>query len=301
MGRDNVRLVTWSAVSILLFLSFLTPFVLFSASFVMVPFVILFMITERKRFIISCVLILLILALIGGPFGFSLIMIALFFLFPAITIGIMYRRNATVPDVIGRAIVVFLIEMVTILLLTSAIGTNAIELFRQYVLDSFATIPDIWKQGLTEDIIDQALNMMMRMIPFYMISVAFYYTVVTHIVGRLLLNRMNVQVPKMKPIKQWMLPRLFVYFYLAALLLDLFSFGTEDSLLVTILWNVIPILTVAFVIQAISFLFYVADAKGWGKALPVAGIVFSFFMPGIVSMLGVFDVAFKIREHIRKP
>ena len=66
-----------------------------------------------------------------------------------------------------------------------------------------------------------------------------------------------------------------------------------------ILWNLIPLLTFAFAVQAISFLFYVVHVKNWNRALPLIGIALAFVMPGIVSLLGVFDVAFDLRRRLR--
>ena len=200
----------------------------------------------------------------------------------------------------GR-IVTILGQFVLIILFVSLFGPNAIEMLREFMEESVATVPEALRQDLPDDLLDQVITVMTRTIPLYLITTAFWFTVITHALGSRVLRAVGVEVPRMKPVREWMLPKALVWYYLAALFIDLFTNPDSQSMLVTILWNLIPLLTFAFVVQAISFLFYIAHAKGWNKALPFVGIVAALFIPGIVSLLGVFDVAFNIRSRIAKP
>lgn len=67
-----------------------------------------------------------------------------------------------------------------------------------------------------------------------------------------------------------------------------------------ILYNIVPILTFAFCVQAVSFLFFITDVKGWNRSIPIIGIVASLFLPSLISLLGLFDIMFELRKKFQK-
>jgi uncharacterized protein YybS (DUF2232 family) len=98
-----------------------------------------------------------------------------------------------------------------------------------------------------------------------------------------------------------MLPKSFIWIYVIALVLEMFAKDTKSTVF-TLVLNLLPLLSTAFAIQAIAFLFFVAHAKGWNKVLPILGIVLLLVFPPaffLLSLLGVFDVAFPVRDRIK--
>jgi len=95
-----------------------------------------------------------------------------------------------------------------------------------------------------------------------------------------------------------------VLYYAITIVLDFFMDIRSDSALVTIVLNLYPLLTIAFVIQSLSFLSFVSYQKGWGKRLPIAAVAVMVVLypviPGFVtlfSLLGLLDAVFPLRSR----
>lgn len=278
----------------------MTPFGALTALFLMIPVLMLYMYLQEKVFAAIYIGLLAAMFLLTGEFGLSIVLFSLFFAIPAIVMGICYKRNLPASTVITFGILVIIVELTLMIIIISAFGPNVMEWIKQFIEESISTVPEQLQQGWDDNFISFVVTMMARMLPVYMFFFALVYVFVTHSLSRQFLRTTGISIAKLPPIKQWMLPRSLVWYYLIALVIDLFIDPTSGSLIVTVLWNVIPILTFAFVVQAISFLFYLADVKRWNIALPIAGIVVALFLPSIVSLLGVFDIAFKLRNHLKK-
>jgi uncharacterized protein YybS (DUF2232 family) len=146
-----------------------------------------------------------------------------------------------------------------------------------------------------------SIRNMVQMLPYFLILFSCYYAIVTYWISRKLLTGMGEQLPRLAPMKSWMLPRSLVWYYFIALLLDLVVTKSPDSAIATVLANLIPILMIAFSIQAIGFLFFMIEHRRWSKGWPIAGMVLMVIFPPIqyiLSFLGVFDVAFQLRKRI---
>jgi uncharacterized protein YybS (DUF2232 family) len=126
---------------------------------------------------------------------------------------------------------------------------------------------------------------------------------VSHGISRWLLNKTGEGIPGLRPMREWMLQKSLVWIYLVVFVLDLFVNPASISLISTLLMNAMPLLMLAFAIQAICFLFFVAHTNKWKPILPIVAIILVCFMPPlfiVYSLLGVFDVAFPIRERFKK-
>lgn len=299
MRLTGVKPLVWSGIYALFLLSLLTPFGIFTIHFMMIPGLVLFMLLERNAFLLHYAAVLLLFFVITGSFGWPIILISLFFMIPTVVMGTLYKKDTPAHTVITAGIITWLALLVLVILLVSLFGPNVVDVVREFMVESIHTVPEALRQDLPEGLIDQVITMMTQTIPLYMITMAFWFVVITHALGNRLLKALGVEVSRMKPVREWMLPKSLVWYYLVALLLDLFTVKDSQSILVMILWNLIPLLTFAFAVQAISFLFYVVHVKNWNRALPLIGIALAFVMPGIVSLLGVFDVAFDLRRRLR--
>ena len=134
------------------------------------------------------------------------------------------------------------------------------------------------------------------MIPASMFGYALFVAVITHWLGRLLLQRSEEALPSFPPVHEWMLPKSLVWYYAIAMLLNFLFRFEQGTLLYTVLVNLIPVLTFVFAVQAIAFLFYITHVKKWNKALPVIGILTFPLTSPYLSILGVFDVGFGLRK-----
>lgn len=295
-----MRPTIWMIIYALILLSLVTPFRILTIILLMIPSLMLYMYLDKKTFMVVYGFLIVLLFFLTGEYGTTIVLFSIFFMIPSVVMGIGYKRDLPARTVLTFGTLTLLVQLTVIIVLVSLLGPNVLESVKEFIQESISAAPQQLQQGWDQDFINLVVTMMTRMLPVYMMVFSLIYVFVTHSLSRQLLKSSGISVAKLPPIHKWMLPKSLVWYYLAALLLDLFTDPTSGTFLVTISWNVIPLLTLVFVVQAISFLFYVADMKRWNKALPIVGIFVALMLPSIVSMLGVFDVAFKLRDHIQR-
>jgi len=302
LGNRSWQGIIWAVVTVALLLSMMTPFIIFTVSFLMVPVLMLYVKSSTKRFVLMYVLSLLIVYLLTGLHGIFLLSVSLFFLPPVLVMGNLYKRKAAARTVVTSGTVTLLAESLLTLVIGYLLGFDPISKFKQFMSNYVTTMPSGLRELLPNDH-DWYVNLMVQVIPLYLILFALFYAFVSHGITRWFLNKSGEGIPGLRPMRERMLPKSFVWIYLIAFVLDLFIDPASNSLLATLLMNLLPILVLAFAIQAICFLFYIAHANKWKPILPIVAIVILCFMPPflfIYSLLGVFDVAFPIRERFKK-
>lgn len=308
----NKQAMLWSLILAVLLLLLFSPLILLAISLVMIPVAYLFARLDTRRFILYYVLALLAVYAVTALFGASVFgtvaaMVSMFFLIPGIVMGHFYKKQAAARTVITGGTVAMLVQMLLLLLVATLSGTAVTDVMRDFIRSSLETIPAELKHMLPADLVDVVIEMMIQLLPVYLIGISLYYGVITHWLTRKALIRSGETVQGLKPAKEWMLPRSFVWYYLVALVLSFIFTEPNGSFIYMILLNVIPLLMFAFTIQALAFFFFVADARGWPKGAPVAIAVVSGlllpFIPGLMqlyTLLGLFDIAFPIRARMKK-
>ncbi len=289
----------WGIVFLFILLSFLTPLSFITISFIMVPIVVAYVNSNLKTFIFLFLILWVLLYVFGGKLGLLLIGLSLFYFPAAMLMGHLYRKQSKAKVVITAGMAALFAELLLILVGFSLAGVNIPLLLSQFAQDSVYNTP-LMQQLVPLELQEQYLLIMRQMIPLFMILFSAYYAVITHWISRKLLDRPERRIPKLEPIKDWMVPKSLVWYYLIALFLDFVMNRDAQSTLEMILINLVPLLMFVFAIQGISFLFFIADLKKWNKALPVVGIVLLPFFAQVISLLGIFDVAFQVRKRIRK-
>ncbi|MBP1994625.1 DUF2232 domain-containing protein [Paenibacillus eucommiae] len=302
MGKQGWQRFLWSAIAGIILLSFMSPFIIFTVSFLMVPVLILYVKSSTKQFVIYYAASLLVVYALAAWQGAFLIAVSLFFLPPVLVMGNMYKRKAAARSVITAGSITLLAESLLSLMVASMLGFNPIMKFKQLMGDSINSMSPALRELLPADQ-DLYLNLLIQIIPVYLIAFVLFYSLVTHGVSRWLLGKTGEQIPGLRPMRERMLPKSFVWFYLIAFAADLFIKPGSDSMIAVLLFNMLLILVPLFALQAISFLFFVAHTKNWNRAMPIIGIILLLVVPPfffLYSLLGVFDVAFPIRERFKK-
>lgn len=308
----NKQALSWSLILVVLLLLLFTPLVMVAISLAMIPTVYLFVKLDTKRFVLYYVFSLLAVYVVTAIFGAGILgtvasIVALSLLIPSIVMGILYKRKASARSVITGGTITFLAQMLVFLLILTLFGVHVTDELRTYVRGSVDALPAEFKQLVPENMVDLVIDMMVRLLPLYLIGISLYFSVVTQWLARKALVRSGETIPALRPAKEWMLPRSFVWYYLIALVLSFIFTGTEDTMIDMVLLNVMPILMLAFTVQAFAFFFFIADTRGWPKAAPIGIVVIlallalvSPFVMQLLTLLGLFDVAFPIRSRMKK-
>jgi uncharacterized protein YybS (DUF2232 family) len=284
-------------------LSLLTPALLLTMSFLMVPVLVLYVKLDAKRFALFYTLSLAAVYALTAWIGPILVSISLFFLPPVIVMGNLYKKKAPAKTALTAGSVTLLGEALLTLVVGYALGFDPISRFHSFMADYVNSLPKAF-MGMMQVDTEQYVNLLIQVIPLDLILFAYYYAVVNHAVARRILNRMGEGMPAMKPLREWRLPKTFVWLYIGAFALDLVLPATDRSMASTLLMNLLPLLLLAFTLQALSFLFFVAHEHHRTKALPIAAIAILVVMfPLLIfvySLLGVLDAALPLRERFRK-
>ncbi|WP_442602492.1 DUF2232 domain-containing protein [Paenibacillus sp. KN14-4R] len=294
--------IVWAAVYVAMLLSFRTNFLLLTISFLIIPVIALFVREHVKKFIMYYVVSVVLAYVLAYPYGMFIVLTSLFLLPVSIVMGTLYKKRSSARTVVTLGFLMLLGEMLLSLVIGALTGHNFVGEFRLMMQDYLKSAEDLM-QGVVNFDPKVYLDLMISMLPMLLILLAAFYALVTHGVGRWLMNLSGENLPGMKPIREWKMPKSFIWLYLLVVIMNLFMNPSSKSVMNTLVINLYPLLLIAFTIQAISFLAYIDYLKKWRRALPILGVVLLVFLPPIMlaySFLGLMDTAFPLRERFNK-
>lgn len=294
--------VAWSIAYLLLLLSLSTPFLIITTLFMVIPAAVLFVTLDNRQFILHVVPVWIILALIDPGF----LLIAAYFLIPALVMGRWYRKRASAFSTVMAGAVTILGQFLLLLLLGTALFNFDLT---DYVFDVLSMASPLMELGagnplltdytLTTEDIHLISVLTVQMIPLTLVLSSAVIAIVTHSIVRPILNSMNIAVPRMKPVREWRLPRYFIWYYFAAVVLQLMFGASDTGFMVMLSVNLLPLLQFGFKIQAIGFFFYLAYTRKWSNLLPIILAVPILLFPAL-WIIGVVDMVFPLRERVTK-
>lgn len=295
--------VAWSVAYLLLLLSLTTPLLIITTLFMIVPAVVLFTTLNTRQFILHVLPVLLIVSLITPVY----LLIAVYFLIPALVMGRYYKRHASALSTVIAGTIAILGEFLLLLLLGTALFNFDLSTYVNDVLQMVntpltelgATNPLLTDIGFTTEDVDKISYLTVQMIPMTLIVSSFVIAVITHSIVRPILNSMNYAVPKMKPAHEWRLSRSFIWYYLIGVVLQLFFSGSENNFILMISANLLPLLRIGFMIQAIGFFFFLAHERKWNKMIAILLAIAVIILPPL-RIVGIIDLVFPLREYVTK-
>jgi len=299
--KTGFKSILWSAAALLLLLSIAVP--LFNAlllSVMMVPIVVLYTTLSKRAFAVH---MLVVYGLGTAVLGYAALIVGLFFLVPSIVMGHYYRKLAPARKVMTAVVLTILAQlMLQLVFFNAVLGVSLLQEIGNMIRE---TTENLGTQGLmppgwTTESTENVIQMLVHSIPMAFITVAFIYAVITHAIVRPILRASGVEVPGLQPAKEWMLPRVFVLYYLIVIIMDLAVSKEGGSFLAIALLNLVPLMRLAFSIQAIGFFFFVADQRKWNRAIPILLSALVLIFPPL-SLIGVLDAGFPIRRAFKKP
>ncbi|MFC7678938.1 DUF2232 domain-containing protein [Paenibacillus sp. GCM10028914] len=299
--KQRFTTIIWSVIYLLLLLSMLTPFSIISAFLVILPVVILFTALDVRSFILHMLPVWLIVGIMSPVY----VMLAAYFLIPALAMGYCYRKRSPAMRVLKFGISAILLEMLLLLMIgTAFFQLNLSEYIDEIVKITTAPLEEMGvNSGLAGQIVwtpenlDLLSQRTMQMIPFALIISSFLMTVVTHALARPILNSMGFAVPALKRAREWRFPRSLIWYYLLIWIMSIASHDSNNNFIEMIVINAMPLLQICFMIQALGFFFYLTHLKKWHPIVPfIAAIPIVLFPPMII--LGILDLAFPLRQSI---
>jgi uncharacterized protein YybS (DUF2232 family) len=294
--------VLWGIVFWFIHMSMLTPLLVLTIWFASVPGAVLYTRTDRKVFAAVVATAIVAGSLAAGSAALHWLMIVLHFLIPSIVIGEAFRRRMPAKKVITYGVVAFLAMFLGAILVGTMLGFDLNRAVSSLIREGMQTLPEPFHELVTEESLAALIQLTTMMVPFYLFTSSLMLTMITYAISRRILVRTGADLQGLPKIREWRMPRAFVWYYLITLFLDLLIPKDDGSFFATIIVNLVPLFMFAFAVQGIAFLFFIAyeKKKAW---IPWLGILVFIFVPPLFSafsLLGVFDTAFPIRDRIRK-
>lgn len=280
-----------------------TPLLILTLWFAAVPVALMYAKTNLRWFAAAAVLSLAGGAALYGSYAFFFLALAVTTMVPGVALGECYRRRMSAMRSIRAGVIANLAVYLLAILAATLMGVN---LTHELSANIRSTIDQFFTESMRSTITDEALHQYVEwnvmMIPFFLIASSTFLTAVAHTVARRIGNRMRgLSIPALPKMREWKLPKSFVWFYLIALILEMFVPVDRSSFLSTIVVNIVPLFMLAFVVQGLAFLAFLGyiKRKAWIPWVGLGAVVFIYplFMP--FSLLGVFDTAFPIRDRLR--
>lgn len=302
--KVSAKSLTWSAAAIFLLLSILAPpFNMVTSLLLMTPFVVLYAMLKPGAFAAHVVPVAIIAYLLAGSYGPVVLALGVFFLVPSIVMGHLYKKGAPARKVVLTGFVVILAELLAeLVLFTWQFDVNFSQELQTALYDNMKELETngVFAAGWAAKAASAYTDAIMTAMPMLLLMSAFLLAVVTQGLSRKALRSVGVDAPAMPRAKTWMMPRSLVLYYLLATIVSYMMTDESSQYWSIAISNLIPILQFLFVLQAIGFVFFLADAKRWPKAAPVLlSIPIVLFMQPLY-LIGLLDVAFSLRRYFVK-
>lgn len=293
--------VLWSILSLLMLCLFAVPGLnVIAMLLIFVPNTVLYTIVNRKVFAGCIILIWLLASIFVDPA--AMLFLGFVAVIPSIILGELYLRKVHSTRIIPYlTAIVLLVLMVSLLVLDRVFSVSLISEFKSLLQSQYSILIErqMLPESFTTSMIDTMIASMINLVPLAMAMMAFFIVICSHYVARHAAGLNGIYVEAFPKAKDWNLPRKLVFIYFVLYLIQLFLDVTNQSFFTIAILNIVPALSFAFTVQAIGLFFYLANHYKWPKIVPIL-IAFPVLIFPLFSIVGVIDVAFKLRERLIK-
>ena len=221
---------------------------------------------------------------------------------PAVAIGESYRRNqSAIISIRNGAMALLGYSLITLLVMTLS-GYDINKEISEIIRAEIETLAIAFQGALTDQQVTNLIQIFSLTIPFYLILVSVILSAITHSMARKACKYVGITIASMQPLRDWRLNKTFVWIYLVVMLLELFIDVEQGGFFATAIINLSLILSLTFELLGFGFILFYARLKDQ-RWVPWVTIVLFFilspFVFTVLSLLGVFDTAFRIRERLQ--
>lgn len=234
--------------------------------------------------------------------------------FMAIIYGYAFRKNISVGKTLFYGCVAATIGTVLVILFSFMLTGFSPEYFEAQANEAMEMVLDLYRQtgvlerlpgqGVSPDqiraMMPKMLSIIISLIPGLMIISSLSSAFLSFFLSRIILRKMQIQLPNIPPFKNWRIPWYYIWGFIIAFGFFLLGDYTKIQLLKTLGLNVLLIHgPVFFVIGLAVVKFYLEKFKvGKGLRLVFIVLVLIYFPFAFMSLatLGMFDMLFDYRR-----
>lgn len=253
-----------------------------------------------------------------GLFAFTLLLfifgplappILLFFGVSGIVIGELYRRKESAFGVFaGAALSIIGALVITYVGVMAFTDTDPVAQFQTGMQESLSSTEEMFGVDPEEETeaVEQTMNFIDNLsviVPALIVIIGGAAAFLIQLVAAASLRQKGEQPSRFPPLREWSLPKVFIWYYLAALILSFINSSEgEEGILNTFSSNLMPVMELLMIVQGISFLFFFFYWKKLSIFLPiiitVSVVVLPFMLP-IIRILGIIDLGFDLRTRLK--
>ncbi|MFC5469394.1 DUF2232 domain-containing protein [Cohnella suwonensis] len=294
--------LAWSAAAWLLLITLATPLNFVTIFLMMTPFVVLYRMLSVKSFAVHVLAIGAAAFLLAGGNGPIVATLGFFFLVPSVAMGHIYKKGSSAKTAVLVGFVIVLAQLLLELALFSVMFDIDLKAELASMLsDNLKELEragggDLFKLGGAESLARDLSSEIMNLLPMILLLSSILFTIITHALSRVSLQASGIEAPALPKAMTWRVPRSFVLYYLIAFIAVHSISNDANGYWAIVAKNLEPILGCVFTLIAFGFLYFLADAKKWSKAVPFLLCVPVLFFPQAYLLIGLLDTAFPLRK-----
>lgn len=299
LSNNQIRL--WIILTIVMGGLTVTPFALLGLLLIGIPMLVLQLAHVKKWvFAVTIAASLALPVLLIGNASWPIVLWILLLIIPIKWMLSGYQRStsAKLPltyGTIGILVVFFLILFVALQLYPHGWQNFTTEIQKQMISSTTQM-----KLGLTEKEVNELADSAVQMIPAVFVLVAMAFAGMMHTIARRVFKLYRILLPELKFADEWRVPKLWAGLFALALIIQSSLKTGDQGFLALAVRNLVPLLSVAFAIQAFGFLHVMSRTKKWANGLKVVAGILVLPFTIVVVILGIVDTVFPIRERFTK-
>ncbi|RYM04682.1 DUF2232 domain-containing protein [Sporolactobacillus sp. THM7-7] len=153
------------------------------------------------------------------------------------------------------------------------------------------------------DFFNSQIDYLSYLAPALIVSVSAFYALIVELIHFPILRWRHIVTPKWLPFRQWQVPKSIIWLYLGVLVIVMFGQLTSGDPLYIAVVNIQFVLDILLILQGLSFMFYYAYIKKIPKAVTIivsiVAVLFTYLLE-FVKILGIIDLGFNMRKHLKK-
>jgi uncharacterized protein YybS (DUF2232 family) len=172
------------------------------------------------------------------------------------------------------------------------------------VMDQTISMVD-YMGGNTDQIKEQlteAYDLIISLLPSLLILSSAFIVLIIQLISYPILKRFGIQVKAAKPFREITLPKSLIWYFLITTLFVFIIKAEKGTFLYNVFINLLYLIDICFVLQAITFIFDYCYKKRIHKVWPIVISAFILLNPilnQLAKILGIIDLGFELRKRIQ--
>ncbi|EIT86107.1 hypothetical protein A374_07296 [Fictibacillus macauensis ZFHKF-1] len=251
---------------------------------------------------VASVLSLLVAGVLGGFMG---VMFALI----GVVIGELYRRKKSAFAVLLGTSLAFVVSLLGLLVFMKVVlDINLIQQGQQAMNEMITQFEKMYKvqDPSVFKPLREAISLMPIVLPSSILIGSLLIAIVVQWLSTLFLKRLRIPFQALPPVREWNVPRGFLWLYLLTIVL-MFTNPEQGSTLHALVLNAFSLLSLVLAVQGFSVIFHFFYVKQWSRAgaiwTTVAIVILSPFfalLMEFVRILGILDLGFGLKQRTKK-